>query len=95
MRWESVTRFWESFSCREAASTVGAPAPAMAAATTATATMSRLRTWAVLPRRVEPVASPTAPPSAEVETVFLPVRLGRVFCTGARIPDSCTHLGPG
>jgi len=34
------------------------------------------------------VASPTGPPSVELEAVFLPVGLGRVFCTGARIPDS-------
>ena len=38
-----------------------------------------------------------APPRRRLpcpEAVCLPVRRGRVFCTGARIPDSCTQ-GPG
>ncbi len=88
----SVTRSWESWSWPEAVMTDGAPAPTIAAATTATATMSRLRTWAGRPRPAgSVVASPVALPAG---AVCLPVRRGRVFCTGARIPDSCAH-GPG
>ncbi len=84
----SVTRLWESLRSPEAATTLGAPAPATAAATTATATISRLRTCVGRPL---PTDSEEAPSCAG--GVCLPGRRGRVFCTGARIPDSSTK-GP-
>lgn len=94
----------ESLTCPDAVMRAGAAEPAIAAATTATAMMSRLRTRAV--RR--PPGSAGVPagacaavpagtvvrPSSASEAACLPLRRGRIFRTGARIPDSSTH-GPG